>query len=64
MSSPAVFDQPSITFAVDGEVVVSGPAGVGYSLTPAAARETANRLVAAADEAENQQAAGDEGAEP
>lgn len=51
MSSRAPFDKPSETFVIDGEVVVIGPAGVGLSFTPEAARETGARLTDAADQA-------------
>jgi len=44
MTSKAAFDTPSNTVAVDGEVVVLGPDGVGHAFTPGAARETGRRL--------------------
>jgi hypothetical protein len=54
MTAKPAFDQPSKTLAIDGEVVVDGPDGVGHSFTPAAARETGARLAIAADQAEAQ----------
>ena len=48
------FDEPSRISAIDGEVVVDVPDGVGHSYTPAAARETGERLIKAAGEAEGQ----------
>lgn len=50
------FDQPSGVTAVEGEVVMDGPDGVGHSYTPFAARETGLRLIEAASEAERQAA--------
>jgi hypothetical protein len=52
MSPRSAFDEPSQAAVVDGEVVVIGPEGVAHSFTPDAARETARRLAAAADEAD------------
>lgn len=51
------FDRPSHITAIDGEVVMDGPDGVGHSYTPEAARETGRRLIEAASEAEGQDAA-------
>ncbi len=48
------FDQPSQVDAEAGEVVLRGPDGGAFSLTPAAARESAARLLKAAEEAEAQ----------
>lgn len=48
-----VSDMPCIVEAVEGEVTVSGPAGVVMSLTPGAAMATAQRLVQAAASAED-----------
>lgn len=59
MTSRPVFDEPSKTVVVDGEIVVFGPEGVGHSFTPQAARETARRLSHAADEADGVE--GDDG---
>jgi hypothetical protein len=39
------YDNPSDVDAIDGEVTVNGPDGVGVSLTPDAALETARRLI-------------------
>lgn len=41
--------------AIEGEVVVLGPDGVGVSLTPEAAEESARRINAAAQEARGQE---------
>jgi hypothetical protein len=38
------YDEPSKVSAVDGEVVLDGPDGVGVSVTPEAAKETSRRL--------------------
>jgi hypothetical protein len=43
----APFDQPLEVKVVEGEVVLSGPNGLNGSLTKAAARESARRLLAA-----------------
>ena len=51
---PKVHDEPSSVEAVDGEVEVNGPDGVAVSLTPDAAAETSDRLLAAAAQAEGQ----------
>ncbi|RYF97857.1 MAG: hypothetical protein EON94_14185 [Caulobacteraceae bacterium] len=51
------FDRPSHITAIDGEVVMDGPDGVGHSYTPEAARETGRRLIEAASEAEAQDTA-------
>lgn len=54
MASRKAFDEATTTTAVDGEVVLNGPDGVAVSMTPAAALETARRLMAAAMEAMQQ----------
>jgi hypothetical protein len=54
MTARPAFDKPSKATAVDGEVVVDGPDGVGHSFTPQAARETGERLALAASQAEAQ----------
>ncbi len=64
MSPIPAFSKPSKAIAIDGEVVVDGPNGVGLSFTPDAARETGRRLFTAADEADAQVAAGTEDCEP
>lgn len=48
------YDKPSRVYAVHGEVVLDGPNGVGLSMTPDAAAETARRLARAAEEARAQ----------
>lgn len=49
-----VHDTPSTIAADSGEVHVDGPDGVAVALTPAAAEETADRLVSGAAEAAGQ----------
>ena len=39
------YDTPTEVVAVDGEVVLDGPDGLGLSMTPAAAAESGKRLV-------------------
>jgi hypothetical protein len=46
--------EPGRATAVDGEVVQDGPDGVGVSMTPDAAEETAKRLGVAAAKARTQ----------
>lgn len=46
------FDKPSEVQAVDGEVTVIGPGRTGLSFTSKAARETAERLRSAAEDAD------------
>lgn len=43
--------------AIEGEVVVNGPNGVAYSMTPEAAAETSDRLLAGSAEAHGQRLA-------
>ena len=47
-------DDPARVEAVDGEVEMEGPGGIVVSLTPDAAAETSDRLLAAAGQAEGQ----------
>jgi hypothetical protein len=54
MPSVRVYDTPTLTDAMDGEVVLRGPDGVALSMTPDAAEETARRLIQAAAEARRQ----------
>ena len=54
MESVQSQDQPSDVVAEQGEVIVEGPDGVAVSLTPAAAEETARRMILAADQARRQ----------
>ncbi len=54
MNLNPAYDKPSRVFAVHGEVVLDGPNGVGVSMTPDAAAETAKRLARAAEEARTQ----------
>lgn len=46
------FDQPSQVDPVEGAVTVRGPGAASLSMTPEAARQTAGRLHAAAERAE------------
>lgn len=46
--------QPSRVNAEKGEVLVDGPNGLAFSLTPDAAQEIAQRLMTAANEARKQ----------
>jgi putative intracellular protease/amidase len=54
MPSAPAYDTPSRVYAVHGEVVLDGPDGLGLSMTPDAAAETARRLAKAAEEARHQ----------
>lgn len=54
MNTNPAYDTPSRVYALRGEVVLDGPDGVGLSMTPDAAAETARRLAAAAEEARTQ----------
>jgi hypothetical protein len=53
MPKPA-YDEATDVDAVDGEVTLSGPDGVGVSMTPRAAHETAVRLAVKAGKAREQ----------
>lgn len=46
------YDDPSQVSAVEGEVTIRGPGAASMSITPNAARDTAKRLEAAADKAD------------
>lgn len=50
------YDMPSNVTAEDGEVMVDGPDGVAFSLTPDAAAETSDRLLEEAAIARGQEA--------
>jgi hypothetical protein len=54
MNLNPAYDKPSRVFAVHGEVILDGPNGIGVSMTPDAAAETAKRLARAAKEARAQ----------
>lgn len=54
MPARKAYDQPSIVTAIDGEVAMSGPDGIGLSMTPEAAARTSKRLCDAATEARGQ----------
>jgi hypothetical protein len=43
--SRKAFDTPSKVTAEQGEVIVDGPDGIAYSMTPEAAVETSDRLL-------------------
>ncbi|MFC3579397.1 hypothetical protein [Sphingomonas hylomeconis] len=49
-------DTPTKASAEHGEVMLDGPAGLAASMTPRAARASAEAIGAAADEAEGQAA--------
>ena len=51
MTSHKAYDQPTKVEAVDGEVTLNGPDGIGISMTPTAAAITGGRLNKAAVEA-------------
>lgn len=61
MNTNPAYDTPSRVYAIRGEVVLDGPDGVGLSMTPEAAAETARRLAAAAEEARGQSPVADDG---
>ena len=46
------FNEPSSVEPVEGDVIVQGPGATGLSMTPAAARQTADRLNDAAARAD------------
>lgn len=54
MSSRNAYNNPTETSAVDGDVTLNGPDGIGLSMTPDAAEETARRLTRAAEDARKQ----------
>jgi hypothetical protein len=60
MSHAKIWDEASEVAAEEGEVIVDGPNGVAVSLTPDAALETSERLLAGGLAARGQQIA-DEG---
>lgn len=49
--SKEVFEEPSTVVAEDGLVVVDGPDGIAFTMTPTAALETGHRLITRAREA-------------
>jgi hypothetical protein len=57
---PEIYDEPSNIEAKDGVVSVDGPDGVDVSLTPDAALETSDRLLAGAATAQGQKRRGDD----
>lgn len=52
-----VHDRASDVCAAQGEVVVDGPDGIAYSMSPEAAAETSERLLAGAAQAQGQRLA-------
>jgi hypothetical protein len=50
-----VYDTPSKVTSEEGEVMVDGPDGVAFSLTPEAAAETSDRLLEQAAVAQGQE---------
>lgn len=49
------FESPSKVTAAEGEVLVDGPDGLAYSMTPEAAAETSDRLLEKAAVARGQE---------
>ena len=60
MPSAPAYNTPTKVYAVHGEVVLDGPDGIGLSMTPDAAAETARRLAEAAEQARGQSPAEDD----
>ena len=54
MHENKTYEEPSKVLAKDGDVIVDGPDGVDVKLTPTAAVETSDRLLAAGTEAQGQ----------
>lgn len=54
MQSKPAYDEATKVSAVEGEVVLDGPDGVGLSMTPRAAAETGRRLQDGAEAAGRQ----------
>jgi len=54
MGDDKTYDHPSEVTAKDGDVVVDGPDGVDVKLSPDAAIETSDRLLATATKAQGQ----------
>ena len=63
MESVQAHREPSEVTAEQGQVIIEGPNGVAITFVPAAAEETARRLLAAAAEA-RQQSAGPQAQNP
>jgi len=57
MRPSTAYRQPSEPIPVDGDVLLWGPAGVAFAMTPDAAEETAFRLLEAVRQARLQPAA-------
>lgn len=57
MRQSAAYKDPSDPMPVDGDVLMWGPAGVAFAMTPDAAEETALRLLEAVRQARMQHAA-------
>ncbi len=51
---------PGVATAEEGQVMLDGPDGVAVTMTPDAATETANSLIAAAERARSQAEGSDE----
>ena len=60
MPSQKAYDEPTVVEAIDGEVTLNGPDGIGLSMTAEAAEETGRRLIEAAKRAKSQAPAEDE----
>jgi hypothetical protein len=59
-----VYDEPSETEAIDGNVALMGPDGLSVIMTPEAALETSDRLLDSAAMAKGQQIRAQPGKEP
>lgn len=55
MHSNKAHQQASNVVAEQGAVIIEGPAGIAFTMTPDAAEETARRLMAAVAEARTQE---------
>ncbi|MBX9739270.1 MAG: hypothetical protein K2X62_04325 [Beijerinckiaceae bacterium] len=51
------YEEPLVVSELNGEVVLTGPGAIAAALTPAAAEETARRMLTAAGQALEKQAA-------
>ena len=54
MAKDKTYDEPSVVTAEDGDVSLDGPDGVDVKMTPDAAIETSDRMLAEAARAQGQ----------
>ena len=54
MDSVKPLSEPGEAIAEQGEVIIEGPDGIAFSLTPDAAEQTALRMIRAAGDARSQ----------